>query len=101
MPRVFYRCAALVLCLIIAPPAHPQSDLAGGYKRQVVDDVEAMKKRTQVMNDMVFSFAELGFRSSRPPSISPKFSRRKASRSSAASRACRRPGWRHGDRVGR
>ena len=28
---------------------------------QVVDDVEAMKKRSQVMNDMVFSFAELGF----------------------------------------
>ncbi len=61
MPRVFCHCAALALCLIIAPAAHPQSDLVGEYKHQVVDDVEAMKKRTQVMNDMVFSFAELGF----------------------------------------
>src|SRR5262249_58512148 len=31
------------------------------YKSQVIEDVEALKKQTQVMNDMVFSFAELGF----------------------------------------
>jgi aminobenzoyl-glutamate utilization protein B len=38
-----------------APPA------AAELKAQVVKDVEAMRKQTQVMVDMVFSFAELGF----------------------------------------
>src|SRR5947199_4990531 len=42
-------------------PAHSQSDAAQDFKAQVVRDVEAMKKQTQVMNDMVFSFGELGF----------------------------------------
>jgi aminobenzoyl-glutamate utilization protein B len=51
----------MVMCLILASTAHPQSNPAPEYKRQVVDDVEAMKKRSQIMNDMVFSFAELGF----------------------------------------
>ena len=51
----------MVLCLVLAATARAQSDAVGEYKRQVVDDVEAMKKRTQVMNDMVFSFGELGF----------------------------------------
>ena len=40
MPRVFCHCAASALCLIIAPAAHPQSDLVGEYKHQVVDDVD-------------------------------------------------------------
>jgi aminobenzoyl-glutamate utilization protein B len=43
------------------PAARPQSDPAPGYKAQVVEDVEGLKKRSQVMNDMVFSFGELGF----------------------------------------
>ena len=38
-----------------------RSDPAQDYKTQVVADVEAMKKQSQVMNDMVFSFGELGF----------------------------------------
>ena len=47
--------------LVLTSTALPQSDPVREYKRQVVDDVEAMKKRSQIMNDMVFSFAELGF----------------------------------------
>src|SRR4029453_327271 len=35
--------------------------LAQDYKAQVVRDVDAMAKQTQVMVDTVFSFAELGF----------------------------------------
>src|ERR1044072_327524 len=34
---------------------------AQNYKAQVVKDVDAMAKETQVMVDMVFSFGELGF----------------------------------------
>jgi aminobenzoyl-glutamate utilization protein B len=50
-----------MLWLGLAPPARAQSDPGQDYKAQVVHDVESMKKRCQVMNDMVFSFAELGF----------------------------------------
>ena len=42
-------------------PIFAQTDPVPGYKTQVVQDVEAMRKQTQVMIDMVFSFAELGF----------------------------------------
>jgi aminobenzoyl-glutamate utilization protein B len=51
----------MVLSLILAPIARSQTDPAQDYKSQVLEDVEAMKKRSQVMNDMVFSFGELGF----------------------------------------
>jgi aminobenzoyl-glutamate utilization protein B len=51
----------MAACLTFPSTARPQSDPAQGYKRQVVEDVEAMKKQAQVMNDMVFSFGELGF----------------------------------------
>jgi aminobenzoyl-glutamate utilization protein B len=53
--------AAVTLWLGLAPAAHPQVDPARDYKAQVVADVESLKERAQVMNDMVFSFAELGF----------------------------------------
>jgi aminobenzoyl-glutamate utilization protein B len=52
---------ALIFYLCLAPEARPQSNPAQDYKAQVVEDVESLKKRTQVMNDMVFSFGELGF----------------------------------------
>jgi aminobenzoyl-glutamate utilization protein B len=61
MRRVFCVAGTMVLWLVVAPTALSESDPAREYKRKVVDDVEAMKKRTQVMNDMVFSFGELGF----------------------------------------
>ncbi len=43
--------------------AHPASDAASidDLKQQAAAGVEAMSKQTQVMVDMVFSFAELGF----------------------------------------
>jgi aminobenzoyl-glutamate utilization protein B len=43
-----------------APESTQQPDLKE-YKTQVVGEVEARKKQAQVMNDMVFSFGELGF----------------------------------------
>ena len=55
------RIFALALLLPLIAPARAQTDPAPAYKKQVVADVEAMRKRTQVMIDMVFSFAELGF----------------------------------------
>jgi aminobenzoyl-glutamate utilization protein B len=61
MRGVFFHGGAIVLCLVLASTARAQADLTREFKRQVVDDVEAMKKRAQVMNDMVFSFGELGF----------------------------------------
>lgn len=47
--------------LAFATGLSAQSEIAADYKTQVVRDVEAMKKQTQVMIDMVFSFGELGF----------------------------------------
>src|SRR2546429_390298 len=38
-----------------------ETDPAAAFKADVVKDVEAMTKQTQVMNDMIFSFGELGF----------------------------------------
>ena len=51
----------MMLCLGLAPAVCAQSAAAQDYKPQVIADVEAMKKQSQVMNDMVFSFGELGF----------------------------------------
>jgi aminobenzoyl-glutamate utilization protein B len=52
---------AVLAWLFLAPAAYPQSDAAEQYKPQVIASVEALKKQSQVMNDMVFSFGELGF----------------------------------------
>src|SRR6476646_7165787 len=52
---------AIVCGLSLAPAAYPQTGPADEYKQQVIAAVEAMKKQSQVMNDMVFSFGELGF----------------------------------------
>jgi aminobenzoyl-glutamate utilization protein B len=51
----------VALCLALAGAAHAQSDPSPAYKAQVLAEVEAMQKQTQVMVDTVFSFAELGF----------------------------------------
>src|SRR5204863_684607 len=51
---------ASFLILGAAVTALPQSP-AQNYKTQVIKDVDAMAKETQVMVDMVFSFGELGF----------------------------------------
>ncbi len=46
-----------VLVLLLNGPATATND----HKAQVVKDIGAMSKQAQVMVDMVFSFAELGF----------------------------------------
>jgi aminobenzoyl-glutamate utilization protein B len=56
----------VILCLALISPAPPQltsaqSDRTQEYRAQIVKDVEAMAKDTEVMIDMVFSFGELGF----------------------------------------
>src|SRR5437016_208241 len=61
MRRLLWQVGAVMLCLTLAWPVHPQSNPAQDYKAQVVKDVEAMSKQIQVMVDTVFSFGELGF----------------------------------------
>ncbi|HEX4949334.1 MAG TPA: amidohydrolase [Blastocatellia bacterium] len=61
MRKLFWNAVVVTLCLALAWPAQTQTDPAHEYKAQVVKDVEAMKKQSQVMVDMVFCFAELGF----------------------------------------
>jgi aminobenzoyl-glutamate utilization protein B len=58
---MIWKTGAIVLWLGLVPAARPQPDPAPDYKAQVIEEVEALKKRSQVMNDMVFSFGELGF----------------------------------------
>jgi aminobenzoyl-glutamate utilization protein B len=57
------RCTLSIATLFLAVTAQAQSqpDPVEGYKKSVREDVDAMKKQTQVMIDMLFSFAELGF----------------------------------------
>ena len=58
--NIYFACATILLTGL-APAEPPQPDPARDYEAQVVEDVEGLKKRSQVMNDMVFSFGELGF----------------------------------------
>ena len=54
--------AALLLCSSVWPAtAFAQGKPIDGYKEQLVKDIDAMRKQTQVINDMLFSFSELGF----------------------------------------
>src|ERR1041384_8700316 len=59
------RMVVLVLCLAALLSTQPRAALSSSpvndYKAQVVADVSAMAKQSQVMVDMVFSFGELGF----------------------------------------
>src|SRR5262249_36494305 len=57
-----YLACAIILPAGLAPAEPPQPDPARDYKAQVVADVEGLKKRSHGMNDMVFSFGELGSR---------------------------------------
>ena len=43
------------------PPAAPANPKLDAYKKEAVSDVDAMHEMAQQMNDMVFSFGELGF----------------------------------------
>lgn len=56
------RLLFVIVCLMTLLFAYQPSSLTSNdYKKQVVDDVEAMAKQSQIMVDMVFSFGELGF----------------------------------------
>ena len=62
MSKLLFRVVVVVLCLTaLLSAAQPSASLSNNYKKQVVDDVDAMAKQSQVMVDMVFSFGELGF----------------------------------------
>jgi len=66
MLKPLFRVVVLVLCLAALltgtqPPRALSSSPVDDYKAQVVADVAAMAKQSQVMVDMVFSFGELGF----------------------------------------
>lgn len=66
MPRSLIRLTLIAFCLSLMFLNQPKaivstSSAAQDYKAQVVRDVDAMAKQTQVMVDTVFSFAELGF----------------------------------------
>src|ERR671921_193319 len=48
-------------CLCLPAPAFAQGQPAEAYKERLLRDVDAMERQTQVINDMLFSFGELGF----------------------------------------
>ena len=53
---------AVILCVFLMPAARAATDgRAGELRAELVREVDGMKKQMQVMNDMIFSFAELGF----------------------------------------
>ncbi len=56
-----YRSVALIACIAAFPllGADPQREAA--LKADLTGQIDGMKKQAQVMNDMVFSFGELGF----------------------------------------
>jgi aminobenzoyl-glutamate utilization protein B len=51
----------VLLSLGLLLPGYAQSDRTETYKTELLSSVEAMKKQTQVMVDMVFSLGELGY----------------------------------------
>ena len=66
MRKSLVRLVVIALCLAVLltgtqPRAALSSSPVNDYKAQVVADVAAMAKQSQVMVDMVFSFGELGF----------------------------------------
>src|SRR5262245_50171449 len=65
MQKLLWQGLLFVVCLSLllgsGPPSLHSAAATQDYKGQVVSDVEAMAKQTQVMVDMVFSFGELGF----------------------------------------
>src|SRR5436853_1520086 len=61
MRRLLVMTIGVMLSLAIAWPVHPQSDQGQALKTQVIGDIDAMAKQSQVMVDMMFSFGELGF----------------------------------------
>jgi len=61
MQTFWQRFFLITLYLAVALSAPAQSDPAQPFKDELINTIEAMKKQTQVMVDMIFSFSELGF----------------------------------------
>ena len=65
MRKLLVRVVVVLLCLTVlltsAQPSATHYSPSNEYKALVMADVEKMAKQSQVMNDMVFSFGELGF----------------------------------------
>lgn len=62
MSKLLFRVVVIGLSLVLLLVNHqPPASTSNDHKKQVMDDVEAMAKQSQVMVDMVFSFGELGF----------------------------------------
>jgi len=61
MRKVLSLILAVLFCMSASHAGRSQTDRTRDYKEQVLKDVEGMKKQTQVMIDMIFSFGELGF----------------------------------------
>src|SRR5215469_10390409 len=58
MKRIATLWLALAAAGVAAPP---ETDKIAGIKADVAGQIDQMKIRAQIMNDMIFSFAELGF----------------------------------------
>src|SRR6476659_6493268 len=66
MSRLLIRVVIAALCVVALlttqrPTTATPSSVIEDYKAQVAAEVASMAKQAQVMNDMVFSFGELGF----------------------------------------
>jgi aminobenzoyl-glutamate utilization protein B len=51
----------ILACLSLPAASFAQTQPVDAYKERLLRDVEAMERQTQVINDMLFSFGELGF----------------------------------------
>ncbi len=56
-----YLLTVVLACALLCAGASAQVQPVDAYKERIVRDVEAMRKQTQVINDVLFSFGELGF----------------------------------------
>ncbi len=57
----FFSIVTLTALLFSTIPCHAQASRETALKADLAGQIEGMKKQAQVMNDMVFSFGELGF----------------------------------------
>lgn len=61
MKTLFRRISAVMIAVVVTTLVRAQSDPVQTYKREALTLIDGMGKQTQVMVDMIFSFAELGF----------------------------------------
>ena len=61
MPLKKLLTALIAACLLQSVAALAQTSPADAHKEQLLRDVDGMARQTQVINDVLFSFGELGF----------------------------------------